>query len=203
LLFLMPVVGVLSSKFQARYLVAFGWLALSIGMYVSSRRLDLDVSFQSASMLRLLQVFGLAFLFVPINLASYVGMPAEKSGSVAGLVNFMRNIGSSVGTSIVATLLDRRAQVHQVYLVGNVTRGRPELASQVADLTARLMAAGINAERAAAQANAIVFRNVLAQASTLAYVDTFMFLSVAAAIMFLLSFALRKNQPGARRVALE
>src|SRR5271154_4297990 len=69
LLFMMPVVGVLTSKVQARYLVAFGWLALAIGMYVSSQRLDLDVSFRSSSLLRLLQVLGLPFLFVPINLA--------------------------------------------------------------------------------------------------------------------------------------
>src|SRR5271167_671005 len=107
LLFMMPVIGVLSSKFQARYLIAFGWLALSAGMYYSSRRLNLGISFRSASMLRLVQVFGLGFLFVPINLASYIGMPADKSGSVAGLVNFMRNIGSSVGTSMV----DRKSVV--------------------------------------------------------------------------------------------
>ena len=113
----MPVVGVLSGKVQARYLVAFGWLTLSIGMFVSSRQMDLQISFVSASLLRLTQVFGLGFLFVPINLVSYVGMPAEKSGSVAGLVNFMRNIGSSVGTSMVTTLIARRAQVHQAYLV--------------------------------------------------------------------------------------
>src|SRR5580692_9818597 len=100
LLFLMPVVGVLSSKYQARYLIAFGWLVLSIGMYISSRQLDLEVSFRSAAILRIAQVFGLPFLFVPINLASYVGMSSEKSGSVAGLVNFMRNIGSSIGTSL-------------------------------------------------------------------------------------------------------
>ena len=67
---------------------------------------------------RLVQVFGLSFLFVPINLTSYVGMPPEKSSSVAGLVNFMRNIGSSVGTSMVTTIIARRAQVHQVFLVG-------------------------------------------------------------------------------------
>jgi DHA2 family multidrug resistance protein len=203
LLFLMPVVGVLSSKIQSRYLVAFGWLTLSIGMFVSSRRLDLDVSFGSASLLRLVQVFGLAFLFVPINLTSYVGMPPEKSGSVAGLVNFMRNIGSSVGTSLVTTLLERRAQVHQVYLVADVARGKPELSNQLAGLTSRLMAAGANGEKAASQAYAIVFRNVIAQANTLAYLDTFVFLSVAAAIMFFLSFALKKNQPGARRIVAE
>jgi DHA2 family multidrug resistance protein len=199
----MPVVGVLSSKVQARYLVAFGWLALSLGMYISTRQLDLEVSFRSASVLRLAQVFGLAFLFVPINLASYVGMPLEKSGSVAGLVNFMRNIGSSVGTSMVTTLIERRSQVHQVYLAADVTPGRPGLASQVAGLTARLIASGMNAERAATQAYALVFRNVIAQATTLAYVDTFMVLAVGAAIMFVLSFALKKNQPGRRRVAME
>ena len=49
LLFMMPVIGVLSSKVQARYLIAFGWLTLSIGMYYSTRHLDLDISFRSAS----------------------------------------------------------------------------------------------------------------------------------------------------------
>ncbi len=203
LLFLMPVVGVLSSKVQARYLVAFGWLTLSIGMYISARQLDLDVSFRSASMLRLVQVFGLAFLFVPINLASYIGMPAEKSGSVAGLVNFMRNIGSSVGTSMVTTLIARRSQFHQVYLATDVTAGRPGLARQLSGLTARLIASGMNAERAATQAYGIVFRNVIAQATTLAYIDTFMVLAAGAAIMFVVSFTLKKNDPGRRRVVLE
>jgi MFS transporter, DHA2 family, multidrug resistance protein len=203
LLFLMPVVGILSAKVQARYLVAFGWLTLSIGMYISSRQLDLQVSFLSASMLRLAQVFGLAFLFVPINLASYIGMPAEKSSSVAGLVNFMRNIGSSVGTSMVTTLIERRSQVHQVFLASDVSPGRPGLASEVMGLTAHLTASGMSAAKAAAQANAIVFRDVIAQATTLAYVDTFMVLTGGAAIMFVLSFGLKKNEPGRRRVVVE
>jgi MFS transporter, DHA2 family, multidrug resistance protein len=203
LLFLMPVVGILSSKVQARYLVAFGWLTLAIGMYLSNRLLDLDLSFRAVAVLRVAQVVGLPFLFVPINLASYVGIPAERSGSIAGLVNFMRNIGSSVGTSLVTTLLERRAQVHQVYLVANVTRGRPEFLNQVAGLTARLSAAGINAERAASQAYAIVFRNVISQATTLAYLDTFLYLAVGSAIMFVLAFGLRKNQPGVRRIVAE
>jgi DHA2 family multidrug resistance protein len=49
-------------------------------------------------------------LFVPINLASYVGIPPERGSSVAGLVNVMRNIGSGVGTSMVTTLIARPAQ---------------------------------------------------------------------------------------------
>jgi MFS transporter, DHA2 family, multidrug resistance protein len=203
LLFLMPVVGFVSSKVQARYLVAFGWLTLAIGMYISFLYVDQDLSFSAFGVLRLAQAFGLPFLFVPINLASYIGMPAEKSGSVAGLVNFMRNIGSSVGTSMVTTLLDRRAQVHQNYLGSNVAAGHWRLEEQVAGLTAHLRAAGMDPVRAAQQAHALVYRSLISQATTLAYLDTYLYLAIAAAVMFLLAFALRKNNPGARRVVME
>jgi MFS transporter, DHA2 family, multidrug resistance protein len=115
----------------------------------------------------------------------------------------MRNMGSSVGTSMVTTLIERRSQVHQVYLASDVIAGRPGLATEVAGLTAHLAASGVNAERAATQAYAIVFRDVIAQATTLAYVDTFMVLAAAAAIMFVLSFGLKKNEPGRRRVVME
>ena len=104
--------GFPSSKVQARCLIAVGWLALSPAMFYSSRRLDLDITFRSAAILRVIQVFGPGFLFVPINLASSVGIPPEQSSSVVGLLNFMRNIRGSVGTSVVTTLIARRAQVH-------------------------------------------------------------------------------------------
>jgi MFS transporter, DHA2 family, multidrug resistance protein len=203
LLFTMPLIGVLSGKFQARYLIAFGWLSLVLGFYYSAVRLDLDISFGVASVIRVVQVIGLPFLFVPINLASYVGMPPEKSSSVSGLINFMRNIGSSVGTSLVTTLIARRAQVHQLYLVGHVGSGNTTLAGAAAALAARLTASGVNAERAMTQAYALIYRTVIAQANTLAYIDTFFVLTAGAAIMFFLSFALKKNDPGGRRVVME
>jgi len=196
LLFLMPVVGALASKIQARYMIAFGWLALSLAMFYSTQHLDLDISFRFASILRMVQVGGLAFLFVPINLVSYVGMPAEKSNSVAGLVNFMRNIGSSIGTSMVTTLIARRAQFHQVYLVRHIAPGQPTFTQAVKALAAHLAVLGLDASRATSQAYARVYRALIGQATTLAYIDTFWVLCVGAGIMFFLSFALRRNEPG-------
>lgn len=196
LLFLMPIAGVLSSKVQARYLIAFGWLVLSLGMYYSTQHLDLEISFRAAAILRVIQVFGLGFLFVPINLASYVGVPVEKSSSVAGLINFMRNIGSSIGTSMVTTLIARRAQFHQVYLVAHIHPGQPAFTQAVKALAARLAESGLDATRATSQAYARLYHVLIGQATTLAYIDTFWVLSVGAGIMVLLSFALRKNDPG-------
>src|SRR5262249_29976680 len=195
-LFLMPVVGTLTTKVQARYLIAFGWLAIALSMYISTQKLDLQISFRTASLVRVAQVAGIGFLFVPITLVSYIGMPAEKSNAIAGLLNFMRNIGSSIGTSLVTTMIARRAQVHQSYLVAHVTPGSATFRESVTALAHRLTAAGLDSNLALRQAQARIYRQTIAQATTLAYIDTFSLLAVAAAIMFLLSFALKKNDPG-------
>ena len=203
LLFLMPVVGALAGRVQARYLIAFGWFMLSIGMFYSTRRLDLQISFGSASALRVTQVFGLAFLFVPINLVGFSSTPMEKSNSASGLINFMRNMGSSVGTSMVTTLLARRAQVRQVYLAAHIGPGHPAFNQAASALAARLAASGVQADLAAQKALGMVYQGLVGQATTLAYIDTFAILGGGAALMFLLSFALRGNRPGGGTVALE
>jgi MFS transporter, DHA2 family, multidrug resistance protein len=203
LLFIMPIVGTLASKVQARYIIACGWLALSLAMFYTTQRLSLDISFGFASWLRIVQVVGLGFLFVPINLASYVGMPPEKSNNVAGLVNFMRNIGSSIGTSMVTTLIARRSQVRQVYLGANLSPAHPPFNQAVTVLAARLNTAGLDANLAMQQAQARVNAQLVTQAATLAYIDTFWVLCVGAALMFFLSFALKRNTPGAGEAHME
>jgi len=203
LLFTMPLIGVLSSKFQARYLIAIGWLSIAAGLYYSALHLDLDISFGVASIVRVVQVIGLPFLFVPINLVTYVGLSTEKSSSISGLINFMRNIGSSVGTSLVTTLIARRAQRHQIDLVANVTSGASTLHNAVAGLSSHLATSGADSVRALREAYAVLYRSTIGQATVLAYMDTYVILAVGAAIMFVLSFALRKNELGGRRIVVE
>ena len=105
-------------------------------------QLDTLISFRSATVLRLIQSVGLGLLFFPVTMAGYIGMPAEKANSVAGIINFMRNIGSSVGTSMVTTLLARRAQVHQVFLSQHTTRFDRSVQNHVKALSLRLVHSG-------------------------------------------------------------
>ncbi|HUK48839.1 MAG TPA: DHA2 family efflux MFS transporter permease subunit [Terriglobales bacterium] len=190
-----PITGQLTTKVQARRLIAFGWLGLAVAMFYSTTRIDLQMSFSAATWLRVEQVIGLGFLFVPITLVAYIGIPAEKNNSVAGIANFMRNIGSSVGTSLVTTLIARRSQFHQLRLVENARVDNPNFANTVRGLKQHFMAGGLSAHEALATAYAQIYQSVQAQAGTLAYIDTFMVLSVFAGIMFFLSFMLRKNDP--------
>jgi DHA2 family multidrug resistance protein len=193
----MPMVGALAGKYPAKYIIAAGWLALALGMYASTVRLDTLISFQSAAVLRAMQSVGLGLLFVPVTMAGYIGMPAEKANSVAGIINFMRNIGSSVGTSMVTTLLARRAQVHQVMLSQHTTPFDPSLQNQVKALSMQLVHSGVDAADAPRLAYGLLYRFVGGQAVSLAYIDTFILLTIAASIMFLLSFMVRKNDPKA------
>ena len=197
LLAMLPIVGRLTSLFQARHLVAAGWALVAASMFISAKWLDLTISFETARWLRIFQAAGLPLLFVPITLAAYVGLPPDKNTAAAGLLNFMRNIGSSIGTSFVTTIIARRAQLHQVQLVPHVAADNPTFQEQLAALTKSLASAGLSSYEAQRQAIARVYQSVLAQAETLAYIDTFWMLGAAAVVMFLLSFALKKNEPGA------
>jgi len=197
LLFTMPIVGQLTTKVPAKYIMAFGWLCLAFGMYYSTVRLDLQMSFRSAAELRIVQAMGLSFLFVPITLAAYIGIPPEKGNSVSGLVNFMRNMGSSVGTSVVTTLLARRAQFHQTMLASYATNYDPAFRNQVRGLSRQLLHSGASAPDAQVGALARAYQSLGAQSQTLAYIDTFEVLGVAASIMFVLAFIVKKNDPRA------
>jgi DHA2 family multidrug resistance protein len=193
-LVVLPIVGKLTTRFQARYLLAFGWISLAAGMYISCKQIDLLMSFRSATLLRVWQYVPVAFLFVPLTLAGYVGLPAEKTNAAAGLMNFMRNIGQSVGTSAVTTLIARRSQYHQSVLAEYTASGRFHVAIEA--LAIRLMHAGLSMHTAQQQALGRLYALVQAQAAVLSYVDVYWLLAAASVTMFLGSFLLKGNQPG-------
>jgi DHA2 family multidrug resistance protein len=193
LLIELPFVGQLTSRIQARYMIAFGWATLTIAMFYSTQRLDLQMSFSSATWLRIAQYLPMGFLFIPATMVAYLGLPQDKSNAVAGLINFVRNMGSSVGTSAVSTILARRAQVHQVMLASHTSTSNPVFDQAANALASRLEVKGVHG--AELQAYGRLYHTIQEQASALSYIDTFWVLGIAAGIMFFLSFLLKKNNP--------
>jgi DHA2 family multidrug resistance protein len=193
-LVVLPMVGKLTSRFQARHLIAFGWITLAVSMYVSCKQIDLLMSFNSATLLRVWQYIPVAFLFVPLTLAGYIGLSPEKTNAAAGLMNFMRNIGQSVGTSAVTTLIARRSQYHQSVLAEYT--GSARFHAAIAGLTTRLTQAGLSVHAARQQALARMYGLLQAQAAVVSYVEMYWLISMTSAIMFVCSFLLKRNEPG-------
>jgi DHA2 family multidrug resistance protein len=192
-LVVLPLVGKLTSRFQARYLIAFGWITLAASMYFSCKQIDLLMSYRAATLLRVWQYIPVAFLFVPLTLAGYVGLSAQETNAAAGLMNFMRNIGQSIGTSAVTTLIARRSQYHQSILAEYTASAR--FHDAITGLATRLIHAGLNVQAAQRQAMSRMYSLVQAQAAVVSYVEIYWLISMASLIMFASSFLLKRNDP--------
>ena len=194
----MPLVGFLLSRYSPRWLLMFGLSMLSFSLFHMTG-FDLGVDFHTVTMARVYQALGLAFLFVPINTAAYSGLPRDKNNAASGLMNLGRNIGGSVGISFVATMLARRAQVHQVQLVEKLNPANPQFQSALRGLTGIFSAGGAGpgsgGGSAQQHAYAMLQANVIRQATMLAYIDNFWVLGVVIGCLIPCVFLIKKGKP--------
>jgi DHA2 family multidrug resistance protein len=191
----MPLVGFLLGKTDARRLLIFGLAMVCFAMFRMTN-FDLDIDFRTAATARVFQAIGLAFLFVPINTATYAFIPPGKNNAASGLINLARNIGGSVGISLVTTMLARRTQVHQSDLTHSLNNGSPQLQAAIANTTKLLIARGSSPALAAQQAYGLVAGTLQRQASMLAYIDNFWMLAIAIGAMIPLVFLMKRVKPG-------
>jgi len=120
LMVLFPIAGLLSTKVDPRWMIAAGFGMTSVALYHITH-LSLAIDFRTIMLWRIYQMSGLAFIFIPISVLSYVGVPPEKNNQISGISNFIRNLGGSVGISTLTTSLARQSQVHQTNLVAHTT----------------------------------------------------------------------------------
>ena len=191
---LLPLVGFLLSRYSPRWLLIFGLVVLSASLFhMTSFNLQMD--FRTTVLARLVQAVGMAFLFVPINTAAYAFLPRDKNNAASGLMNLARNIGGSVGISVVTTMLDRRAQVHLTNLSSHLSAGSRELQSRLQGLALMLQSRG-GPPGSSSGAYAILQGTVQRQAVMLSYIDCFWFLGVAILCMVPAVFLMKKSKPG-------
>src|SRR6201999_1149664 len=127
---MMPVVGFLVGKVDPRKLIGYGFVMLTISL-ITMHTMDLNISYGRLVFLRCFQASGLAFLFIPINTISYIGVKQSENNDVSGLTNLARNIGGSCGTAFMATMLTRRSAAHETMMVRSLTAGSDGFNSQV------------------------------------------------------------------------
>jgi DHA2 family multidrug resistance protein len=181
----MMIVGQLVGRVDTRLLVAVGLGLTAWPMYEMTGWTP-DVSQTTIISNGLIQGAGLGFLFVPLSTAALSTLAPEQRTEGAGLYNLSRNIGSSVGISVVASLLTRNTQANHADIVAHVTavnRGfeNPTIAQFWNPVT--------DAGRAALDAM------ITQQAQIIAYIDDFKLLMIVtlAAIPLIMVF---KKPPG-------
>src|SRR5215468_5633223 len=166
IMLMMPVVGILVSRVDTRWLIAFGCTISATALFVMAGW-NLQIDYRHAVLGRMLQSFGLAFLFIPINVAAFAYVPREKTNMGTGIINLARNIGASVGIATVTTMLERRTQYHMSQLNEHVNTFSAAYHNMINGTQTRLVSAGSGLTEAANQATGMVYGVVQRQAAML------------------------------------
>jgi MFS transporter, DHA2 family, multidrug resistance protein len=195
LMLLMPVVGYLVGKVDARVLIMSGFVLAMLALYHMTA-LDAQIDYRNAVMMRIYMNFGLALLFVPLNTIAYTDVPAQKNDDVSSMINLARNIGGSVGIALSSALIATRAQVHQHNLVMHATGYDLSLRNFAAQLARLLHERGLSAAGALQQTYARLYQGLDVQAYTLAYIDAFYVMAVLSAAMLPLVLLMKRSEPG-------
>ncbi len=191
---LMPVAGILGSKFDPRKVIAAGFLLTSASMFWMMRISPL-VDFESVVWMRILQVVGIPLIFIPISTLSYVGMRRQDNNQVSGISNFVRNLGGAIGTSFLVSYLTRHRQASRVDLVSHLHRGNVFFDRYMAGLQQSAVRTGSSAADSGQRALAQLQQMVDAQASVLAFISAFFVLGVIVALLVPLPFLMKQPSP--------
>ncbi len=123
----MPIVGKLYNYLDVRTMLLLG-VAITFASYQQLAHLSLEVSVQNLYPMLLLMGAGMPFMFITLSTASLSSIRREDMTSATGLYTLLQRIGGNLGYSVIATLVERRAQFHRAHLIEHINPYNPVLA---------------------------------------------------------------------------
>ncbi|WGS17376.1 MULTISPECIES: DHA2 family efflux MFS transporter permease subunit [unclassified Bradyrhizobium] len=181
----MLVVGRLTGRIDTRLLLFIGLALTAYAFYVMSGWTP-DVSEGEIIWVGVIQGAGLGFLFPPLSAVALATLPPDWRTEGAGIYNLARNIGSSVGISIVNALLVTNTQANHADISTHVTAvNRAFQNPAVAQFLSPFTAAG----------RAALDSVITTQAQIIAYIDDYKLLMIATLMVLPLLIVFRKPPP--------
>jgi DHA2 family multidrug resistance protein len=184
----MLIAGRATGKIDARLLVGIGVILMGTSLYMMTG-FAIDQPSKPVIMSGVVQGLGLGLIFVPLQTLAFETLGARLRTTGAALLNLSRNIGGSIGISIVSTELVRMTQVAHADLAHNIT----EQTIPSMDPTVLQTIFPVAGQGALAYINMEITR----QSLFIAYLDDFkLMMIVTFAVLPLLFFMKRGNQVG-------
>jgi len=194
-LIMMPVVGILTGKLDARKLLAVG-LAVGGITLLWMGQLNLNAGYWDLFWPQFIQGSGMALLFVPLTTVSMATIAPERMGYATSLFNLMRNIGGSVGIAVTGTILQRQRQTTATLLGEHISIYNNTTQSLLSQITKGFIAAGADAVTAANRAYEVLHGMLFREASMVAFVMLFRLLGVIFLVMIPLVLIMRRPKGG-------
>jgi DHA2 family multidrug resistance protein len=198
--FMMPLVGLMTGKFDPRKLLTWG-LLVGGGTLIWLSWLNLEAGYWDIFWPQLIQGVGMSLLFVPLTTVAMDPIPRERMGNATSLFNLMRNIGGSVGIAMTGTLLSRHTQTITSTLGSNITAYDPASAAMFNQMRGAFIASGSDPTMATSRAYASLFGLVQRQATMVSFVGLFQMLGILFAVIIPLVLLMKRPARGGAPVA--
>jgi DHA2 family multidrug resistance protein len=173
----------------------FGFSGLAATMWILSG-LNLDVAPRNISWPLVLNGFSMGFIFVPMTTLAMATLPHDQIYQSTGLYSLMRNIGGSLGISMLITLQSRASQAHQAVMVSHMTPYDFPFQQQMQRLTGSFMGMGIGSVRAAQMAGGSLYGSLVKQSMLLSFMDSFRLLAILCVLCIPTVFLFKKVKGG-------
>ena len=120
-------------------------------------------------------------------------IPSEKSSKASALYSLLRNLGGSIGISLLLSDIARHQQNHQSNLAEHLTASNPAYTSLLAQYTQALLNTGHTLVEAALMASAKIYEQLINQSYILAYADAFRYLAVITLVLAFIALLMPGN----------
>ena len=188
----MPIIGYLTAKIDNRYLIAFGFTLFGVASLWFGQ-LNLSIGQWTFLWAIVISGFGSGCVFVPLSTTTMAFLKNEEIGNASGLYNLLRNIGGSIGISVVNTIVARHEQLHRNELAASLSPGRPAVQGALGGMQQYLSAqGGASPATAVQQSYGLINQALDAQARLWSYVDDFRYLALVCFGCVPIVFALKK-----------
>lgn len=165
---MMPVAGALYNRLGVYIMLPFG-LVVSGAAGLMMSRFTLYTSHAGILLPQIIQGVGFSFMFVPLSTATLSTMPRQLMQSATGLFNLVRQLGGSLGTALVITLLDHKTTTASANLVRYAAASNSVFTSWWSTMQVYLQARGSDAATAHQQALAVLYGWINQQAAVVAF----------------------------------
>ncbi len=186
------VCAFIADKVDKRILVCVGLFLLGTAGIVLGF-LNLQISNINIMIPNFIMGLGMGLSFVPIINLSMETISNVQMTNATGLQNLLKNIGSAIGTSLVATMLTRFGQMHQFMMVGKLSDLNPAFVERVQSTTAAL-AQYTHISVAKHMAEYSQYGTLLKQSSLWAFMDSFRIFGVLCFLLIPLLFMFKRHK---------
>src|SRR3984893_16985953 len=187
----MPIIGYLTAKMDNRWLIAFGFSLFGVASLWFGE-VNLSIGQWTFLWAILISGFGSGCVFVPLSTTTMAGLKNEEIGNASGLYNLLRNIGGSIGISVVNTIVYRHSQTHRNEMGHAITSTSVSLQSQLHGMQPFLTSQGSSSSTALQRSYGLLNLSLTGQARLWSYVDDFRYMALMCFACVPIVFALKK-----------